>query len=50
MLQQVIPTHDAIAAQTSLDTLEGDVAGVIRALGRVSSPAILGGHSYGGTV
>src|SRR5258707_4938523 len=42
--------HDVIAAQNSLDTLEGDVAAVTRALGRVSSPAILVGHSYGGTV
>jgi pimeloyl-ACP methyl ester carboxylesterase len=42
--------HDVIAAQNSLDTLEGDVAAVIRALGRVGSPAILVGHSYGGTV
>ena len=42
--------HDVVAAQNSLDTLEGDVAAVIRALGRVSSPAILVGHSYGGTV
>jgi pimeloyl-ACP methyl ester carboxylesterase len=39
-----------ISAQNSLDTLEGDVATVTRALGRVSSPAILVGHSYGGTV
>src|SRR4029077_7704817 len=30
--------------------LEGDVAAVRRSLGRVSSPAILVGHSYGGTV
>jgi len=42
--------HQVISAQNSLDTLEGDVATVIRALGRVSSPAILVGHSYGGTV
>src|SRR5712671_6882392 len=52
---KVIPTlqaqgHDVIAAQNSLDTLEGDVATVTRALGRVSSPAILVGHSYGGSV
>jgi pimeloyl-ACP methyl ester carboxylesterase len=39
-----------MSAQNSLDTLEGDVAAVTRALGRVSSPAILVGHSYGGTV
>jgi pimeloyl-ACP methyl ester carboxylesterase len=42
--------HQVMSAQNSLDTLEGDVAAVSRALGRVSSPAILVGHSYGGTV
>ncbi|HEX4077704.1 MAG TPA: alpha/beta hydrolase [Rhizomicrobium sp.] len=42
--------HEVMSTQNSLDTLEGDVAAVIRALGRVSSPAILVGHSYGGTV
>src|SRR5882757_2691323 len=42
--------HDVIAAQNSLDSLEGDVTAITRALGRVSSPAILVGHSYGGTV
>src|SRR5438552_17770175 len=42
--------HEVVAAQNSLDTLKGDVAAVTRALGRVSSPAILVGHSYGGTV
>ena len=42
--------HQVVAAQNSLDTLEGDVAAVNRALGRVTSPAILVGHSYGGTV
>jgi pimeloyl-ACP methyl ester carboxylesterase len=52
---KVIPTlqaegHDVVSAQNSLDSLKGDVAAVIRALGRVSSPAILVGHSYGGTV
>src|ERR1700756_228581 len=52
---KVIPTlqaegHEVVSAQNSLDTLEGDVAAVRRALGRVSSPAILVGHSYGGTV
>jgi len=39
-----------MAAQYGLDTLAGDVAAVKRTLGRVSSPAILVGHSYGGTV
>jgi len=42
--------HEVVAAQNSLDTVAGDVAYVTRALGRVSSPAILVGHSYGGTV
>jgi pimeloyl-ACP methyl ester carboxylesterase len=42
--------HEVVAAQNCLDTLQGDVAAVTRALGRVSSPAILVGHSYGGTV
>jgi pimeloyl-ACP methyl ester carboxylesterase len=42
--------HQVMSAQNSLDTLEGDVAAVTRALGRVNSPAILVGHSYGGTV
>src|SRR5712672_2157048 len=52
---KAIPTlqadgHQVIAAQHSLDTLAGDVATVRRTLGRVSSPAILVGHSYGGSV
>ena len=52
---KVIPTlqaegHQVIAAQYGLDTLAGDVATVRRTLGRVGSPAILVGHSYGGTV
>jgi pimeloyl-ACP methyl ester carboxylesterase len=52
---KVIPTlqadgHEVIAAQYGLDTLAGDVAAVKSALGRVSSPAILVGHSYGGTL
>jgi pimeloyl-ACP methyl ester carboxylesterase len=52
---KVIPTlqaegHEVVSAQNSLDTLKGDVAAVTRALRRVSSPAILVGHSYGGTV
>ncbi|GAA4483374.1 alpha/beta hydrolase [Rhodococcus olei] len=42
--------HEVVSTQNSLDTLEGDVAAVKRALGRVRSPAILVGHSYGGTV
>jgi len=42
--------HEVVSAQNSLDSLEGDVAAVERALGQVKSPAILVGHSYGGTV
>src|SRR5260370_40008535 len=41
--------YEVVSTQNSLDTLEGDVAAVRRALGRVPSPAILVGHSYGGT-
>src|SRR6201981_979122 len=52
---KLIPTlqaegHEVIAAQNSLDTLKGDVAAVHKALGRVRGPAILVGHSYGGTM
>ena len=42
--------HEVIAVQYGLDTNEGDVAMVKRALGRVNTPAILVGHSYGGSV
>ena len=42
--------YEVMASQHSLDTLEGDVATVTRTLRRVSAPAILVGHSYGGTV
>ncbi len=42
--------HQVVSTQNSLDTLEGDVAAVKRALGQVNEPAILVGHSYGGTV
>ena len=42
--------YEVMAAQYGLDTPEGDVAMVKRTLGRVSSPAILVGHSYGGSV
>jgi pimeloyl-ACP methyl ester carboxylesterase len=52
---KVIPTlqaegHEVVSAQNSLDSLKGDVAAVKRALGRVSSPAVLVGHSQGGTI
>jgi len=39
-----------MSAQYGLDTNESDVAAVKRTLGRVSNPAILVGHSYGGSV
>jgi pimeloyl-ACP methyl ester carboxylesterase len=42
--------YETMAAQYGLDTPEGDVETVIRTLGRVSSPTILVGHSYGGSV
>ena len=42
--------QEVIAAQYGLDSLAGDVAAVKSALGRASSPAILVGHSYGGTL
>src|SRR5580693_10157309 len=42
--------YEVMAAQYGLDTNEGDVATVKRTLGRVRSPAILVGHSYGGSV
>src|SRR5271163_5080405 len=42
--------YEVMAAQYGLDTPEGDVAMVKATLGRLSSPAILVGHSYGGSV
>jgi pimeloyl-ACP methyl ester carboxylesterase len=52
---KVIPSlqaegYQVMAAQYGLDALAGDVAAVKRTLGRVSSPALLVGHSYGGAV
>src|SRR5579864_5958072 len=52
---KVIPTlqaegYQVMAAQYGLDSLAGDVATVKRTLGRVNSPTILVGHSYGGSV
>jgi pimeloyl-ACP methyl ester carboxylesterase len=52
---KVIPTlqaegYEVMSAQYGLDTHAGDVAAVKRTLGRVRSPAILVGHSYGGAV
>src|ERR1700752_302672 len=42
--------YEVITAHYGLDTPEGDVATVKRTLGRINSPAILVGHSYGGSV
>ena len=52
---KLIPTlraegYETITAQYGLDTNEGDVEATLRTLGRVSSPAILVGLSYGGSV
>jgi len=40
--------HEVIAVQYGLNSYADDVATVKRTLGRVNSPAILVGHSYGG--
>jgi pimeloyl-ACP methyl ester carboxylesterase len=42
--------YEVMAAQYGLDTNVADVAATIRTLNRVHSPAILVGHSYGGSV
>jgi pimeloyl-ACP methyl ester carboxylesterase len=42
--------YEVIAAQYGLDTHAGDVAAVKNTLARVSSPSILVGHSYGGSL
>lgn len=52
---KLIPTllaegHDVMASQHGLDSLATDVASVKACLARVRSPAILVGHSYGGTL
>ncbi|MBV9442789.1 MAG: alpha/beta hydrolase [Acidobacteriaceae bacterium] len=52
---KLIPTllaegHEVIASQHGLDSHAEDVANVKRTLKRVSSPAVLVGHSYGGSV
>src|SRR5258706_1980962 len=52
---KVIPTlqaegYEVMASQHSLGSVKGDVATVKRTLGSLSIPAILVGHSYGGTV
>jgi pimeloyl-ACP methyl ester carboxylesterase len=52
---KLIPTlqaegHEVMASQHGLDSLATDVAAVKECLARVHSPAILVGHSYGGTL
>jgi pimeloyl-ACP methyl ester carboxylesterase len=42
--------HEVITSEYGLDSHRGDVDCTHRALGRVPSPAILVGHSYGGSV
>src|SRR5579871_1464410 len=42
--------YEVMAAQYGLNTAVDDVATVKATLGRVSSPALLVGHSYGGSV
>ena len=41
---------EVIASEHGLDSHQGDVDCVIRCIGRVSSPVILVGHSYGGSL
>ncbi len=42
--------YEALSSGYGLESLEGDVAATIRTLGRVTSPSLLVGHSYGGSV
>jgi len=42
--------YEVASSQYGLDAIRDDVATTLRTLGRVSSPAILVGHSYGGSV
>lgn len=42
--------YDCMASGHGLNSLKSDVEGVIRCIGRVGSPVVLVGHSYGGTV
>jgi len=42
--------YEVIAAQYGLDSHAGDVAAVRNTLAVVSTPAILVGHSYGGSI
>src|SRR4029450_11205109 len=52
---KLIPTlqaegYEVVASQHGLDSLATDVAAVKACLARINSPAILVGHSYGGTL
>ena len=42
--------YEVISTQNPLNSVEADVGAVHAALGRVKSPSVLVGHSYGGTV
>ena len=42
--------HEVISAQYGLNSNVEDVAATVRYFGRVSSPIVLVGHSYGGAV
>ena len=42
--------YEVMSAQYGLDSNVEDVAATVRTFGRVSSPIVLVGHSYGGTV
>jgi pimeloyl-ACP methyl ester carboxylesterase len=42
--------HEVICSQHGLDSLKSDVECVTRCFGRVTSPVVLVGHSYGGTL
>lgn len=42
--------YEVFSTQNQLNTVADDAAAVRSALGRVSSPSVLVGHSYGGTV
>lgn len=42
--------HELICSQHGLDSLKGDVECVTRCFGRVTTPVVLVGHSYGGTL
>jgi pimeloyl-ACP methyl ester carboxylesterase len=53
--QKLIPTlqadgHEVMCSQHGLDSLKSDVECVTHCFGRVTAPAVLVGHSYGGTL